>query len=155
VLSARLVKLIEDRAKQLTAGLVKDLRNNPRTQACHKLSCQELLRRAYDVHQLLGERLGHKADDRIEANYRELGRQRQAEDVPFSEIVHALILIKSRLRNHVRIAGLVNSTVELYRQPELDCLAGQFLDKAVYYTTRSYKHAGARHQQLAVAAPWC
>jgi hypothetical protein len=154
MLSARLVKLIEDSAKQLTAGLVKDLRNNPRTQACHKLSCQELLRRAYDVHQHLGERLGHKADDRIEANYRELGRQRQAEDVPFSEIVRALILIKYHLRNYVRMA-VVNSAAELYRQPELASLASQFFDKAVYYTTRSYKHAGARHQQPAVAVHRC
>ena len=40
MLSASFGKLIEDRAKQLTAGIVKYLQNNPRTQACHMPSHQ-------------------------------------------------------------------------------------------------------------------
>lgn len=94
MLSAHLVKLIEEHAEQLTAGLVKDLQSNPRTQAYHKLSRQEVHRRAYDVYHNLGEWLGHKADNRIEASYRGLGEERYAEDVPLSEVVCALILIK-------------------------------------------------------------
>jgi len=152
MLSARLVKLIEEHAEQLTAGLVKDLQNNPHTKAYHKLSHQELHRRAYDVYRHLGEWLDHKADDRIEASYRELGRDRHAEDVPLSEVVYTLILIKYHLRDYVRTAGLVNSTVELYQQLELDRLVGQFFDKAIYHATRGYEHAEARHQELAVAA---
>ena len=152
MLSARLVKLIEEHAEQLTAGLVKDLQNNPRTQAYHKLSHQELHHRAYDVYRHLGEWLGHKADDRIEASYCDLGRERHAEDVPLSEVVYALILIKYHLRDYIRTAGLVNSTVELYQQLELDRLVGQFFDRAVYYTTRCYGQAGTGHQDLAIAA---
>jgi hypothetical protein len=152
MLSDRLVKLIEEHAEQLTAGLVKDLQNNPRTKAYHKLSHQELHRRAYDVYQHLREWLGHKADDRIEASYRELGRDRHAEDIPLSEVVYTLILIKYHLRDYVRTAGLVNSTVELYQQLELDRLVGEFFDKAIYHATWGYEHAGVRHQELAVAA---
>ncbi len=152
MLSARLVKLIEEHAEQLTAGLVKDLQNNPRTQAYHQLSHQELHRQAYDVYRHLSEWLGHKADDRIEASYRELGEERHAENVPLSEVVYALVLIKYHLRDHVRTAGLVNSTVELYQQLELDRLVGQFFDKATYYTVRGYEHAAARPQELGVAA---
>src|SRR3974390_511317 len=152
MLSARLVKLIEEHAEQLTAGLVKDLQSNPHTQAYHKLSHQELHHRAYDVYRHLGEWLGHKADDKIETSYCDLGRERHAEDVPLSEVVYALILIKYHLRDYIRTAGLINSTVELYQQLELDRLVGQFFDKAVYYTTRGYEHAGARHHELAAAA---
>jgi hypothetical protein len=82
MLSDRLVKLIEEHAEQLTAGLVKDLQNNPRTKAYHNLSHQELHRRAYDVYRHLMEWLGHKADDRIGASYRELGRDHRLHSYP-------------------------------------------------------------------------
>lgn len=152
MLSARLVELIEQHADQLTVDLVKDLQNNPRTRAYHKLSNQELHRRAYDVYRHLGEWLGHKADHRIEVNYHELGEERHAEEVPVDQVVYALILIKYHLRDYVRMAGLVNSTVELYQQLELDRLVGQFFDKATYYTVRGYEEAAARHREPAVAA---
>jgi len=152
MLSARLVKLIEDHAEQLTAGLVKDLQNNPRTPAYHKLSHQELHRRTYEVYRHLGEWLGHKADDRIEASYRELGQERHAETVPVNEVVYALILTKYHLRDYIRAAGLVSGAVELYQQLELDRLVGQFFDKATYYMVRGYEHAAAPHQEPAVAA---
>lgn len=152
MLSARLVELIEEHAEQLTAGLVKDLLNNPRTRAYHKLSHQELHRRAYDVYRHLGEWVGHKADDRIEASYCQLGEERHAEGVPLSEVVCALILIKYHLRDYVRTAGLVNSTVDLYQLLELDRLVGQFFDKAIYYTVRGYEHAAGRRQERTVAA---
>ena len=152
MLSARLVQLIEEHAEQLTAALVKDLQDNPNTRAYHKLSHQELHRCTYDVYRHLGEWLGHKADHRIEANYRDLGEERYAENVPLDEVIYALILIKYHLRDYVRTAGLVNSTVELYQQLELDRLVGQFFDKATYYTVRGYDDAAARHQEPAIAA---
>lgn len=152
MLSAHLVKLIEEHAEQLTAGLVKDLQNNPRTPAYHQLSHQELHRRAYYVYRHLGEWVGHKADDRIEASYCQLGEERHAESVSLSEVVCALILIKYHLRDYVRTAGLVNSTVDLYQLLELDRLVGQFFDKAIYYTVRGYEHAAGRRQERAVAA---
>ncbi len=152
MLSAHLVKLIEEHAEQLTAGLVKDLQNNPRTPAYQQLSHQELHRRAYDVYRHLGEWVGHKADDRIQARYCQLGEERHAESVSLSEVVCALILIKYHLRDYVRTAGLVNSTVDLYQLLELDRLVGQFFDKAIYYTVRGYEQAAARRQERAVAA---
>jgi hypothetical protein len=152
MLSARLVKLIEEHAEQLTAGLVNDLQTNPRTEAYHKLSHHELHRRAYDVYRHLGEWLGHKADDRIEANYRGLGEERHAEDIPLHEVVYALIVIKYHLRDYVRAAGLMNSTVELYQQLELDRLVGQFFDKATYYAVKGYESAAAMDQEMAVVA---
>jgi hypothetical protein len=81
-----------------------------------------------------------------------LGEERHAEDVPLHEVVYALILIKYHLRDYVRTAGLVNSTVELYQRLELDRLVGQFFDKATYFTVRGYEHAAARHREPAVAA---
>ena len=151
MLSARLVVLIEEHADRLTAGVVKDLQNNSRTRAYSKLSRQELYRRTYDVYRHLGEWVGHQADDRIEAKYCDLGAERQAENIPLSEVVYALILIKYRLQDYVRTAGLVNSTVGLYQRLELDRLVGQFFDKATYYTVRGYEHAAASDQEPTVA----
>jgi hypothetical protein len=81
-----------------------------------------------------------------------LGEERHAEDIPLHEVVYALILIKYHLRDYVRAAGLMNSTVELYQQLELDRLVGQFFDKATYYAVKGYESAAAMDQETAVVA---
>ncbi len=145
MLSARLVQMIEDHAEQLTRGVVHDLQTNPRTTAYHKLSREELDRRAYDVYHNLGRWLSHKTDEAIEASYSALGKMRSAEGIPLSEVVYALVLTKYHLRDYIRSVGLGVSAVELYQEQELHRLVGHFFDKAIYYTVRGYeRESGSR-----------
>ena len=72
-----------------------------------------------------------------------LGRKRRGEDVPLSEVVYALVLIKEHLRQYIQAVGLVDSAVELYLEEELHLMIGHFFDRAVYHTVKGYEAEGA------------
>jgi len=146
MLSDRLVRMIEHHADELTRALVENLRSNPRTASYHRLSREAIHDRAYLVYKNLGLWLNSKAEEDIEANYTELGKKREAEGVPISEVVYALILTKYHLRDYIRAAGLVDSAVELHQEQELHHVLGHFFDKAIYYTVRAYERA-ANHME--------
>ena len=141
MLSDRLVRMIEHHADELTRALVEDLQSNPRTVSYHQFSRSAIQLRTYHVYKDLGLWLNSKSEEDIEARYTELGKHRQTEGVPLSEVVYALILTKYHLRDYIRVAGLVDSAVDLYQALDFQRLLGQFFDKAVYYTVRAYERA--------------
>ena len=141
MLSNRLVRMIEHHADELTRALVDDLQTNPRTASYHKFSREAIHHRTYHVYKDLGLWLNNKAEEDIEARYTELGKQREAEGIPLSEVVYALTLTKYHLRDYIRGAGLVDPAVDLYQALDLQRALGQFFDKAVYYTVRAYERA--------------
>jgi len=150
MLSDRLIRMIEHHADELTRALVEDLRSNPRTATYHKLSREALHDRTYHVYKDLGLWLNSKADGDIEASYTELGRVRESEGIPISEVVCALTLTKYHLRDYIRAAGLVDSAMDLYQALEFQRQLGQFFDKAIYYTVRAYERS-ANFQEVAGA----
>jgi len=141
MLSDRLVRLIEHHADELTRALVEDLHTNPRTVSYHRFSREAIQQRTYNVYKDLGLWLNSKAEEEIEARYTGLGKQREAEGIPLSEVVYALTLTKYHLRDYIRVAGLVDSAIGLYQALEFQRLLGQFFDKAIYYTVRAYERA--------------
>jgi hypothetical protein len=148
MLSDRLVRMIEQHAEELTRALVEDIQSNPRTASYHRLSREAIHNRTYHVYKDLGLWLHSKAEEDIEANYTELGKKREAEGVPLNEVVYALILTKYHLRDYIRVAGLVDSAVDLYQEQELHRVLDHFFDKAIYYTVRAYERA-ANFQEVA------
>jgi len=150
MLSARLVRLIEDHAEELTHGLLDDLQSNSHTPAYHALSREQLRHRLFDVYRNLGRWLLDTTEEHVETVYCELGGKRRAEGVPLSEVVYALTLAKYHLRDCVRTRGLTDSAVELYQEQELQRLVGRFFDRAIYHTVRGYERE-ASHQQKATA----
>jgi hypothetical protein len=142
VLSARLVKVIEEHAEELTRGVLTDLAGNARTPHYHHLPADELHRRVYDVYHNLGRWLGDKTEEHLETTFGGLGRTRRGEGVPLSEVVYALVLIKEHLREYIQAVGLVDSAVELYLEEELHLMIGHFFDRAVYHTVRGYEAEG-------------
>ncbi len=139
MLSARLVRMIQDHAEELTLGVLDDLVKNPRTPAYHELSRDELHRRTYDVYRNLGRWVGEKTETAIETVYRELGKTRCREGIPLSEVVQALILVKGHLWKYILASGLVESAVDLYQEEELNLMVGHFFDKAIYYVVKGYE----------------
>ncbi len=156
MLSARLVALIEDHADELTHGLIEDLQSNPRTPEYLRLARPVIHRRMYEIYHNLDEWLGHETDSVIEAHYTRLAGARIKDGIPLSEVIYALILTKNHLREYIRTAGLANSAIELYQQQELNRLAGNFFDRAIYYTAREYERAARAAEastELAANAP--
>lgn len=134
MLSARLVRTIEDHAEPLAREMLKDLKTNARTPAYHGLSENDLYARVYDVYHHLGRWVGEPDDAAIEKSYGELGRRRRHEGIPVSEVVYALILTKDHLLHFIRRSGFAGSAVELYQEEELTHLVDRFFDKAIYNT---------------------
>ena len=145
MLSARLIKLIEDHAEDLTREVLRDLAGNARTPSYNSLPADELHRRVYDVYHNLGRWLGDKTEEHLESTFGGLGRRRHAEGVPLSEAVYALVLIKDHLRGYIRAVGLVDSTVELYLEEELHLQIGNFFDNAIYHMVKGYEAAATSH----------
>jgi hypothetical protein len=143
--------MIEDHAEELTRALVQNLQSNPRTESYHQLSQEAIHHRAYNVYKNLGSWLNSKAEEDIKASYTQLGTRREAESVPISEVVYALILTKYHLRDYIGGAGLVDSAVDLYQEQELHRLLGQFFDKAIYYTVRAYERGVASSESREIA----
>ncbi len=139
MLSARLVRMIEDNAEQLTRAVIDELEKNPRTPAYHKLTREEIRHRVYDVYHNLGNWLGHETEEVIDSFYTRLGRERAADNIPLSEVICALTITKNRLFEYARSAGMVDSVVDLYEQQELRLLVGSFFDRAIFYTARGYE----------------
>ncbi|HET7840019.1 MAG TPA: hypothetical protein VFM21_00355 [Terriglobia bacterium] len=144
MLSTRLVRMIEDHAEQITHSLLTDLQSNPRTPTYNGLSRHELHDRIYEVYRNLGRWLTHESAEAVETAYTELGKIRFAEDVPLSEVVYALILTKSHLRDYIRSSALFDSAVELYQEKELQELMARFFDQAIYFTVQAYMREAAR-----------
>ena len=145
MLSARLIKLIEDHAEDLTREVLRDLAGNARTPSYNSLPADEMHRRVYDVYHNLGRWLGDKTEEHLESTFGGLGRRRHAEGVPLSEVVYALVLIKDHLRGYIRAVGLVDSAVELYLEEELHLQIGNFFDNAMYQTVKGYEAAATSH----------
>ena len=144
MLSDSLVQMIEAHAEKLTHSLVNDLKSNKRTTHYHHLTGDELHRRTYDVYRHLGQWIASKTEEAIESSYTELGKTRQAEGIPLSEVVYALILTKYHLREYIRFSGMSDSAIDLHRERELQQLVGQFFDKAIYCTVKGFEHTAAR-----------
>ena len=142
MISTKLVSMIEDHAEPLTAGLVGDLRQNPRTTAYHHFSVSELHDRAYEVYHHLNKWIVRESEGQIEATYTALGRSRRHEGIPLSQVVFALMLTKDHLLTYVKRAGLSDSALQLYQELDLDRMVTQFFDRAVYYSVLGYEQAG-------------
>ena len=139
MISMKLVAMIEDHAGQLTAGLVTQLQQHPRTDRYSKLPAAELHHRAYEVYRNLSKWIQREADSEIAASYQDLGRRRLQEGIPLSQVIFALTLTKEHLLNYVKLSGLSDSALDLYQELDLVRVVTQFFDRAIYYTVRGYE----------------
>ena len=150
MLSARLIKLIQDHAEQLTRDVLKDYATNPRTRHWNVVPVAELEQRVIGTYRNLGNWIGDHREEAVQAEYEEWGRKRFRNGIPLSEVVFAVILLKHHLRKYIREHGLVEHSrdrqapqeilpVHLYGIQELNYLVGDFFDKALYHLTRGYE----------------
>jgi hypothetical protein len=141
MLSAYLVRMVEQHADKLTKELVDDLLSNERTPSFHRLSPDELRNRAHLIYQHLGDWLADRSDASIEAAFEAVGRQRYHERVPISEAVYAIVLTKRHLRDRIRGVGTVYSALELHNEIELSMMIGRFFDKMIYAMVKGWENA--------------
>ncbi len=137
----RLVDLIEDHADELTARLVRTVREDPRTSGYRQFDDDELGARAREVDSHLGRWLGKTSESAVETEYFGLGKIRRAEGIPLSEVIMALLLVRRNLWQFVESQG-ANTSLELRQQLDLELLVVRFFDRAVFHTVRGYESGG-------------
>lgn len=135
----RLIKMIEDRAEDLTARLVREIKENKRSSAYEKIEDEELKRRAYAVYKNLGAWLGEKTTEDIKSYFIGLGEQRYQEEIPLSHVVTALTVTRNRLIRYIDSEGLLGSSLELYQELELLRALTIFFDRAIHFTILGYE----------------
>ncbi len=138
MLTRRLVALIEDHADELTARIVRVVREDPRTSEYRRFDDEDLGRRAHSVYADLGRWLWETSEEPIEEEYFRLGQKRRGEGIALSQVVMALLLTRRNLWQFIDAQG-ADSILELRQQLDLELLVVRFYDRAIYHTVRGYE----------------
>jgi len=139
MISAKLIKMIEDHAEQIARELVNDIKTNPKTKSYHHFSAEEIHRRVYDVYRNLSDWLIDKTESEIQQSYMALGKERFEEKIPISQVIFSLVLTRNHLVEYVKRHGLADTALEFFMELELLFLVTKFYDKAIYYTVCGYE----------------
>jgi hypothetical protein len=143
LLAYRLVKLIETHSDQLAAGALEKLQNCPRTSSFRDVPAEEFKQRVYEIYHSLGEWLLGKTESDIERRYTEIGRRREAQGVPLSQLICAINITKQYLLEYLASEAVTEKSVELFGEIEVLQLLEQFFDRANYYAAVGYENAHA------------
>ncbi|HQR38852.1 MAG TPA: RsbRD N-terminal domain-containing protein [Blastocatellia bacterium] len=136
-----LIDLVETHADALTREFVEDVRKNLRTASMHSLPQDDLTRGVRNLYQDFAKWLHEPDDATFEELYGTLSRRRLAAGIPLSEMVYAIVLAKWHLVAYLQRNQLIDSIMDLYHQETVQRRAGQFFDKAIYYTVLGYENA--------------
>ncbi len=138
MLVGRLVGLIESHAEELAQRVTKRLLEDPRTEGYRGLDEEEVEARVAEVYANLGKWLGQSSDAAVEEVYVPLGRERREENIPLSQVVMGLLLVRRNLWQYVDSLG-ADSMLELRQQLDLELLVVRFFDRAIYHAVRGYQ----------------
>jgi hypothetical protein len=155
MLAEKLIELIEIHAIRLSADVAQDLVTNGRTPGFHPLPRVELEERVFRLFHHLGDWIGDRRPEKVQAEFAEWGRVRFGQGIALSEIVYAIIILKQHLRRYIRDNGLVEAPLprtetdyvlplHLNSLAELNVQVGQFFDEALYHLAVGYEQAARR-----------
>ena len=89
----------------------------------------------------LGHWLASSSEDELARLYERVGRERFAVGIPLSEAIRTVQLMKDATLDYVREETVVQTTVDLYGEEELEHQLGRFFDLSMYYLARGYEEA--------------
>jgi len=138
MLVGKLVGLIEDHADELTARMVRKVREDPRMAAYHRFDDKDLGKRAHMVYANLGKWLGDTSEGLVEEEYFRLGKLRCGEGIPLSQVVIALLQTRRNLWHFVQLQGW-DTVFDLRQQLDLELLVVRFFDRAILHAVRGYE----------------
>jgi len=150
MIAARLIELIEVHSPALSLDIARDLRGNTRTQGFHRVPLEDLQPRIFEIVHHLGDWIGNPRCDQVRQEFALWGARRFDQQIPLSEIVYAIIILKQHLRRYIDDHGLVNASfprvdgdyvlpMHLQSLQELNMTVAEFFDEALYYLARGYE----------------
>jgi hypothetical protein len=155
MIAASLIDLIEVHALRLSSDVAKELHTNERTRGFRAVKREDLEQRVSTLLNHLGDWLGSPKAEQVQAEFAAWGQRRFDQQIPLSEILFALIILKQHLRRYIRDNGLLDAAfprveqdyvlpMHMYSLQELNFSVGVFFDEAFYNLTRGYEAAAKR-----------
>jgi hypothetical protein len=154
MISTKLIQLIESHAGRIADDVARDLAANPRTPAFQAVPADDLVQRVFQVVGHLGDWIGAPGAEAVRAEFAEWGRKRSSQGIPLSQIVYAIIILKTHLRRYIRDNGLVDAAfprveaeyilpMHLHSLQELNDQVSSFFDEALFDLVQGYEKASA------------
>lgn len=144
MISTRLVHQIEDHWEAISARFLRQLRaahHLPHLSAIPESEITETCRRV--LHNL-GHWLVSSSEEEVAGLYEKYGRDRYLQGMPFSEALRAVQLLKECTLNYIRDEFMVQTTVDVFAEEELELQLGRCFDLMLYHLARGYEQAAAK-----------
>jgi hypothetical protein len=142
LLAYRLVKLIERHSEGLAKALQVRIDECDRCAAYHKnVPREELTAVVGEIYRSLGEWLLGKSEAEIETRYCAIGEKRFHQNVPLSQVLWTIALVKENLWDYIKNNNVMERPAEIFGELEMLALLDQFIDRAMYYAAVGYERA--------------
>ncbi|HWR35250.1 MAG TPA: hypothetical protein VN622_05195 [Clostridia bacterium] len=145
ILAYRLVRLIEVHSEGLARTLRQKLDTSDRCPDYRNVPPEELTHIVYEMYRNLGEWLLGKTEADIEVRYTAIGARRAEQNVPLSQVLWTIALVKENLWEYLKKESLVERPSEVFGELEMLQLLESFFDRAVFYAAIGYERARAAH----------
>ena len=139
----RLVRLIETNSNALAACLLDRVQNSEATPDYGRVPTEDLKDRVYEIYRHLGDWLMTKDELDLEQRYLRIGATRARQDVPFSQVAWAIVLVKDNLWEFLKREREMDRPVEVLGELEMLQLLDHFFDRAIYYAAQGYEKTRA------------
>jgi hypothetical protein len=146
LLAHRLMRLIESHADELAETLEAQIASSERCATYAGVSSEEMKGMVAGVYANLGHWLVTKTEQDIERAYMTVGTRRAEQNVPASQLVWCIVLVKENVWDYLKDMEGISNPSEVFAVLELMRMVEQFFDRALYYAVRG--HEQVREAQL-------
>jgi ADP-ribose pyrophosphatase YjhB (NUDIX family) len=140
LLADTLIAAIEEGAKDIAAGWLDEVRQNPTTQRYRELAPDGLVNNATLAVSHFGCWFKDPATDQeVKEFYRQVAHERKRQGFLAHEVLSSLSLLKKQVWHYARAQSTVESPLDIYRMLEFNRLMALFFDKATYHLVRTFE----------------
>ena len=141
MLATKLVHQIETHWEGICARFLRLLRQNHGLTHVSQIPESEITETCRRLLHNLGHWLTSGSEEELERLYERVGRERYSIGMPLSEAIRTVQLMKDATLDYVREETVVQTTIDLYGEEELEHELGRFFDLSVYHLARGYEFA--------------
>ena len=139
ILAHKLMKLIETHADQLAEALKERIVASDRCTEYCNVSSEELKTLVGGIYGQLGQWLVTRTEEDIEKRYTMIGTRRAEQNVPVSQLLWCIVLVKETLWSYLKSVDALENTSQIFGELELMQMVDQFFDRAMYFAVRGHE----------------
>jgi hypothetical protein len=145
ILAHRLMRLIETHADALADTLDARIASSERCADYSRVSSGELKTLVAGIYGQLGQWLVTRTEEDIERRYTMIGTRRAEQNVPVSQLLWCIVLVKENLWEYLRTNESLENTSQIFGELELMQMVEQFFDRAMYFAVRGHERVREAH----------